>query len=162
MNVETIDSWLPLMEYSTKYRVSVSTLRRRIKADDISFRFEDGKYFIMDEPVGTHQRVHRPSRKSEIALVGAHQGMMKNMVSSDLKSAASHFLEQPMEALSSKDEPVLLAASKLLNELKVAYCQVLKEKEDELFLLKEEIADLKTYVSVLEAENHKLNQKNLV
>lgn len=91
MNVETIDSWLPLMEYSTKYRVSVSTLRRRIKADDISFRFEDGKYFIMDEPVGTHQRVHRPSRKSEIALVGAHQGMMKNMVSSDLKSAASHF-----------------------------------------------------------------------
>lgn len=58
--------------------ISLSTVRRRIKADDINFRFEDGKYFIMDEPVGTHQRVHRPSQKSDLALVGAHQGMMKD------------------------------------------------------------------------------------
>jgi hypothetical protein len=85
MNVEVNGSWLPLTEYSTKHKISVSTLRRRIKADDIRFRFEDGKYFIMDEPMGTHQRVHRPSQESDLALVGAHQGMMKegnNMASS--------------------------------------------------------------------------------
>lgn len=159
MNVQAIDSWLPLMEYSTKYRVSVSTLRRRIKADDINFRFEDGKYFIMDEPVGTHQRVHRPSRKSEIALVGAHQGMMNNMASSELKSAASYFIEEPAESLTNKDEPVLLAASKLLQELKAAYCQVLKEKDEEILALKEENSDLKTYVKVLEGENSRLQQR---
>lgn len=159
MNVQGNDFWLPLMEYSTKYRVSVSTLRRRIKTDDINFRFEDGKYFIMDEPVGTHQRVHRPSRKSEIALVGAHQGMMKNMASSELKSAASYFVEVPTESLSNRDEPVLLAASKLLQELKSAYLQVLKEKDEELLALKEEVADLKTYVHILEDQNTKLKIK---
>lgn len=58
-------SYLPLTEYSSKYKVSISTLRRRIKADDIKYVFEDGKYLIMDEPVGTHQKVHRPSQSSE-------------------------------------------------------------------------------------------------
>lgn len=58
-------SYLPLTEYSSKYKVSISTLRRRIKADDIKYIFEDGKYLIMDEPVGTHQKVHRPSLSSE-------------------------------------------------------------------------------------------------
>jgi hypothetical protein len=43
--------WLPLTEYSSKYRVSLSTLRRRIKAEDIQFRFSDGKYLIIDEPI---------------------------------------------------------------------------------------------------------------
>ncbi|MBX3017167.1 MAG: hypothetical protein KF767_04710 [Bdellovibrionaceae bacterium] len=62
----TMDSsYLPLTEYSSKYKVSISTLRRRIKADDIKYIFEDGKYLIMDEPVGTHQKVHRPSLSSE-------------------------------------------------------------------------------------------------
>lgn len=59
------NSYLPLTEYSSKYKVSISTLRRRIKADDIKYVFEDGKYLIMDEPVGTHQKVHRPSQSSE-------------------------------------------------------------------------------------------------
>lgn len=57
--------YLPLTEYSSKYKVSISTLRRRIKADEIKYVFEDGKYLIMDEPVGTHQKVHRPSQSSD-------------------------------------------------------------------------------------------------
>lgn len=59
------ENYLPLTEYSSKYKVSISTLRRRIKADDIKYVFEDGKYLIMDEPVGVHQKVHRPSQSSE-------------------------------------------------------------------------------------------------
>lgn len=46
-----MDTWLPLTDYSSKYKISVSTLRRRIKADDIKYHFQDGKYFIFDEPV---------------------------------------------------------------------------------------------------------------
>ncbi len=46
-----MDTWLPLTDYSSKYKISVSTLRRRIKTDDIKYHFQDGKYFIFDEPV---------------------------------------------------------------------------------------------------------------
>lgn len=46
-----METWLPLTDYSSKYKISVSTLRRRIKADDIKYHFQDGKYFIYDEPV---------------------------------------------------------------------------------------------------------------
>jgi hypothetical protein len=45
--------WLPLTDYATKYKVSVSTLRRRIKAEDIKYLFQEGKYFISDEPITT-------------------------------------------------------------------------------------------------------------
>ncbi|NUN06588.1 MAG: hypothetical protein HUU57_12605 [Bdellovibrio sp.] len=158
MNVEAHGSWLPLTDYSTKYKISVSTLRRRIKADDIQFRFEDGKYFIMDEPMGTHQRVHRPSQDSEFALVGAHHGMMKG---SDTMSASSKDDVKPQDlqdksVKSNKDEPILTAANKLLNELKKAYTQILQEKEEQIFQLREEVTDLKTLVRVLESENERL------
>ena len=158
MNVESVGSWLPLTDYATKYKISVSTLRRRIKGDDIRFRFEDGKYFIMDEPMGTHQRVHRPSQESDLALVGAHQGMMKGnehmAVSSKDEIKAQDLSEKTVKV--NKDEPILTAANKLLNELKKAYTQILQEKEEQILQLKEEVSDLKTLVRVLESENDRL------
>ncbi len=41
--------WLPLAEYSMKHNVSISTLRRRIKNEDISYKLDNGKYLIFDE-----------------------------------------------------------------------------------------------------------------
>lgn len=149
MTVETNDSWLPLMDYSTKHKISVSTLRRRIKANDIKYRFEDGKYFIMDEPMGTHQRVHRPSQESDAALVGAHQGMMMKG-----QGMAQDLNDKSVKV--NKEEPILTAANKLLNELKKAYTQILQEKEEQILHLKEEVTDLKTLVRVLESENDRL------
>jgi hypothetical protein len=149
MTVETNDSWLPLMDYSTKHRISVSTLRRRIKANDIRYRFEEGKYFIMDEPMGAHQRVHRPSQDSDqAALVGAHQGMMKG------QEMAQDLNDKNVKV--NKEEPILTAANKLLNELKKAYTQILQEKEEQILHFKEEVSDLKTLVRVLESENDRL------
>lgn len=149
MTVETNDSWLPLMDYSTKHKISVSTLRRRIKTNDIKYRFEEGKYFIMDEPMGAHQRVHRPSQDSEqAALVGAHQGMMKG------QEMAQDLNDKNVKV--SKEEPILTAANKLLNELKKAYTQILQEKEEQILHFKEEVSDLKTLVRVLESENDRL------
>lgn len=41
--------WLSLMEYSNKYRLSPSTIRRRIKSSQIKYRLSGGKYFIYDD-----------------------------------------------------------------------------------------------------------------
>lgn len=140
-----IQPWLPLTDYSTKYKVSVSTLRRRIKAEDIQFRFQDGKYLIYDEAptgAGSQPRGPRPSLQSDDAPPAGHP----------LKTE----IEARLEA--KKDEPILLAANKLLNELKKAYTQILQEKEEQILQLKEEVADLKTLVRVLESENTRLRR----
>jgi len=147
----TNESWLVLMDYSTKYKVSVSTLRRRIKAEDIKYRLEDGKYFIIDEPMSTHQRVHRPSLESDLAQVGTHQGNQTALSSSSSKHDISDKI-----AMAKNDEPILTAANKLLTELKKAYTQILQEKEEQMLMLKDEVADLKTLVRVLESENERL------
>lgn len=54
------------------------------------------------------------------------------------------------------DEPLITTTSKLLNELKQAYTLILQEKEEQILHLKEEIADLKTLVRVLESDNARL------
>lgn len=128
----------------------MSTLRRRIKAEDIKFRFDDGKYLIIDKPMGAHPRGHRPSLKSDKASVGAHQsfsGIQDAKIESSLKS----FTEQSANLVS-----LNLTTDKLMHELKRAYSQILQEKEEQIFRLREEITDLRTLVRILEVENERL------
>ncbi|MES2802382.1 MAG: hypothetical protein V4654_07815 [Bdellovibrionota bacterium] len=137
--------WLPLAEYSMKHKVSISTLRRRIKAEDIQYRLDDGKYFIFDtDPTATTTTVENKTFSTE-----AHRPSLK----SD-SSAAEIAKENRAEG-----ESVITAANRLLTDLKKAYTQVLQEKEEQIVSLKEEISDLRTLVRVLESENLRLNQK---
>lgn len=140
--------WLPLMDYSTKYRVSVSTLRRRIKAEDIQFKLKDGKYFIVDEPIQSNLKEHRPSLNSA-NLSNSNKMESAKVIGSNLSMTANN-------SQSSSDEPILTAANRLLSELKKAYTLILQEKEEQIVSLKEEVADLKTLVKVLENENDRL------
>lgn len=137
-----MNTWLPLTDYSNKHKVSVSTLRRRIKTEDIKYKLTDGKYFILDElPINTQkesQVMHRPSLKSEISLVP---------------------LIDKGDPKGEKSEPILTAANKILNELKKAYMQILQEKEEQILQLRGEVVNLKTLVRVLEAENLKNQNK---
>lgn len=139
--------WLPLMDYSSKYRVSVSTLRRRIKTEDIQFKLKDGKYFIVDEPiqsnvVSSNLKEHRPSLNS------AHLSEPSKQNTTENKGFGARAQES--------EEPILTAANRLLSELKKAYTLILQEKEEQIVGLKEEVADLKTLVKVLESENERL------
>lgn len=135
----TTDSWLPLAEYSMKHHVSISTLRRRIKADDIRFRFDDGKYFILENEhkKSATAEEHRPSQSSETP-----------------KSSASNFSHN-----ADSGESVITAANRLLTDLKKAYSQILQEKEEQIYALREEIVDLKTLIKVLESENARLHER---
>lgn len=152
-------TWLPLTEYSSKYKVSISTLRRRIKADDIKFSFEDGKYLISDEPLSTHQGVGRSHRPSQVdsKQFETHRPSLDTLV-----SAPEKMFDPTMATAASfaqGDEPILTAANRLLTELKKAYALILQEKEEQILHLKEEVSDLKTLVRVLESENARLQIK---
>ncbi len=47
-NLEPNEKWIDLVEYSAKYGVSQSTLRRRIRAKTIAFKLQRGKYLLKD------------------------------------------------------------------------------------------------------------------
>lgn len=159
--------WLPLADYSMKHKVSISTLRRRIKAEDIQYRLDDGKYFIFETapafsvaPIATtattlpattttqqpKSETHRPSLKSEFSDTDVAQ------ISTAAVAAAAE--------RSSAGESVITAANRLLTDLKKAYTQVLQDKEEQILNLKEEISDLRTLVRVLESENARLEKNN--
>ena len=61
-------------------------------------------------------------------------------------------------SMKGNDEPLITTTSRLLNELKQAYTLILHEKEEQIVFLKEEVADLKTLVRVLESENARLTK----
>ncbi|MBC7753352.1 MAG: hypothetical protein H7Z71_03875 [Moraxellaceae bacterium] len=109
----------------------MSTLRRKIKSTEIEFRFDDGRYMILDSAppsTATLGEQHRPSLKSDV------------------------FHETAKET----GESVITAANRLLADLKKAYTQVLHDKEAQISDLREEISDLKTLIKVLESENDRL------
>lgn len=171
----TTQSWLPLAEYSMKHQVSISTLRRRIKAEDIKYRFDDGKYLILDdETTQVNAGEHRPSLKSDAQPKSAlHQKSVSaqaqspehhlaNSAANQANQIANHVATQVATAAGAQDagESVITAANRLLTDLKKAYTQVLQEKETQIQSLKQEVADLNTLIKVLEFENEKLRAYN--
>ena len=57
--------WIDLVTYATKYGISQSTLRRRIRGKIIPYKLEKGKYYLSDS-VETMHRAPLFSRQSEI------------------------------------------------------------------------------------------------
>lgn len=70
-----MSEWIPLMDYAMKTGVSLSTLRRHIKANKVRYRIEGGKYLIQMnsernlslefEHATSHQVHHQPSQQSQ-------------------------------------------------------------------------------------------------
>jgi hypothetical protein len=158
--------YLPLTEYSSKHKVSISTLRRRIKANDIQYRFDQGKYLILDDGFQEAQRPslkdasHEPTKSFVPASLATQQMQSPSLSANPLKKELPNLMKSDQDFLTASsaknDEPILTAANRLLTELKKAYTQILQEKEEQILHLKEEVTDLKTLVRVLEAENERL------
>ncbi len=137
----SMNGWLALTEYSSKYKVSISTLRRRIKTGDIPCKFEDGKYLLKDASLGENRA--RPAAPAKaIAPPQQAKGLAHPV---EVSEKLDHQLAE-------EGGPILTTANRLLNELKKAYAQILQEKEEQVLQLREEVADLKTLVRVLEEE----------
>lgn len=142
-------NWLPLTEYSSKYQVSISTLRRRIKADDIKYQFKDGRYLILDQ-----SQEHRPSQ-----AISPSPEKTPVAPQAPVESTATPKILENLAIHEQTEEPILEAANRLLTELKRAYTLILHEKEEQILHLRGEVADLKTLVRVLEAENDRISRR---
>ncbi len=58
----TPGDWIPLMDYAMKKGVSLSTLRRHIKANKIKYRVENGRYLLWDNEPGVSVPTDLPAR----------------------------------------------------------------------------------------------------
>ena len=155
--------WLPLNEYSSKYRISLSTLRRRIRNEAIPNKFEDGKYWLPDEPIRKHVRnISKPASNRGAAAELRAEGSSTATDSASAISlmsvpvAASAAVVPGASVQAANTGALLESAQKIMQELKQAYVSVLHEKEEQIMQLKEEVTDLKTLVKILESENARL------
>lgn len=41
--------WVPLLQYAVNKGMSMSTLRRRIKANQIPYQLREGRYYLLDD-----------------------------------------------------------------------------------------------------------------
>ncbi len=145
-SAQSHSKWLLLTDFASKYRISVSTLRRRIKAGAQPYRFEEGRYYLPDQ-LGS-ESYEEPSQE-----IATPKAALPTPSASIPPTSAAAVLAASMKG---NDEPLITTTSKLLNELKQAYTLILHEKEEQIVYLKEEVADLKTLVRVLESENARL------
>ncbi len=154
----TENSWLILTDFASKYKVSVSTLRRRIKGHQIKFKFEDGRYLLADE-APADMNPNNGFARSGYAPMHTSQAFTQAAVAAPLVSTTHSIeAERKLKQLGGEggEEPILSTATQLLNELKRAYSNILQEKEEQMILLKEEVSDLKTLVRVLESDNDRM------
>jgi hypothetical protein len=141
----TNNGWLALNEYSAKYRVSLSTLRRRLRSGEVQSRFEEGKYWLQDAPLARqHKSVHVHVHEEKV-----HFEQPKVAI-------------EPLAAPAPETEATIVAsnlmksAQQMMQELKSAYVSVLHEKEEQIMQLKKENTNLKMLVQILESEHDRL------
>jgi hypothetical protein len=88
--VET-GAWLPLMDYSMRKGVSLSTLRRYIKAGKVQFKVEEGRYLLFDE-----EAEQAPAQTAQAPGLAHETSQLRFMVSRlelELKSAREEIAE---------------------------------------------------------------------
>ena len=247
--------WVSLTQYANKYNVSISTLRRRIKAQQVEFVYEGGKYLLLDRPLQHQKKVfdkgitrNTTNENLNIQKIGSlplnYQGLDlepldnldnqeedrslptdypnknvdeffdpnenldaivappqsdRNFGESIEKGLGKTLSETEKEILSdlppvhevvssseetlsetekkvlavtrcdllneetveksSQVKDILATTNRLLEELKKTYSLILQEKEEQLILVKDEVADLKTLVCVLEDKNRHLGEQ---
>lgn len=148
--------WISLNDYSSKYKVSVSTLRRRIKEDAAEYNLENGKYWLKDIPLMMHQFHPR------VMIPSAPPSVLRDPIGpepiSEIKGRPL-IQDLPLNQGVESDQ-IARTVHSVLQEIKKAYAIILQEKEEQIILLKEEVTDLKTLVRVLEESNAALSLKS--
>lgn len=126
-----MDLWLSVIDYAVVKKVSVSTLRRRIKSNTLECKFENGRYLIRVQQNEAHEQNHDENTGNSAAADRLSRESDKSLRGGDTSAI-----------------PVLI------QELKSAYHRVLSEKE-------EMIQQLKSEIEILKHINHFMEQQIL-
>lgn len=93
--------WIPLIDYAIQYGVSLSTLRRHIKANKIRYKVENGRYLLLagnDTMPSQHQpptSASAMSAMSEMSELRTHLKQAQEEIA-ELKMLVALYEEQRM------------------------------------------------------------------
>ncbi len=137
---ESNGTWLPLIEYSVRSGLSLSTIRRKIKSHTLTYRMENGRYLIFFEgattglrsiPVTSVEREIEPEIEKGLSM--ETQMNTSRMTENNVDGAIRMVSEAFECALREKDERIQLlernnrSLEERLNELRLLV-KVLEEK----------------------------------
>lgn len=88
--------WISLMDYATRYGVSLSTLRRHIKANKIQFKVEHGRYLLRSPFAAGMVAPQTPSRPAQ---TGTAQGSASQSPKSEENSELQLSLQRAQEEI---------------------------------------------------------------
>ncbi len=88
-----MERWLPVIDYAVNKRVSISTLRRRIKSKTVEHRLENGRYLIR-----TEIETDNPTDFVEAAASGESMLVVQNLIA-ELKKAYGLVLAEKEEMI---------------------------------------------------------------
>ncbi len=83
--MNTQSTWIPLLEYAMKKGISLSTLRRYIKAKKVHYRLENGRYLLLDDEGGM--------KNTPIATQGQSPDENESALRTDLQRAKQEIAE---------------------------------------------------------------------
>jgi archaellum component FlaC len=121
-----MSSWLPITEYAVKNRVSVSTIRRRIKNHELQHKLEGGKYFVLDE--------------GQVADI--HPGTNRTKTIYNSVDEVLEFAERSIQEITKLNQEIINEKDTTINIQK-------KKIQD----LEEELSELKMLINVLEKKH---------
>ena len=130
--------WLALSEYSSKHKMSISTLRRRIKANQIPFQLRGGKYYIKNSLPTEHPQTSGPEKPLEAT---AHRPS---------KSNALRTFSEPEDSPSISHLHLLKETRKMLSRVEQINTKSLAEKDKQILALQLKISNLQTLIKALE------------
>ena len=97
------NTWLPLTDYAIRSGISISTLRRKIKTNTISFKMEDGRYLIRSDQM-TEEGSTTPYHSNDLSLTPAKTAatpiLPKRLPDLSLDTNALQEIRQEMAELS--------------------------------------------------------------
>ncbi len=95
-----MSQWIALNDYANKHRLSISTLRRRIKSSKIQFKLEEGKYFILDSP-------EEQILASAVDEIGIRPNIQSTESFSTTKLLLDELKRAYLDSLQSKEDQIL-------------------------------------------------------
>lgn len=149
---ESDGTWLPLIEYSVKTGVSLSTIRRKIKSNGIQYRLEKGRYLILFSEAN-NQAAHQPLSVTTAASSDV-DGWQDKPLSRFNPTQAVAF-----DAPEEEDKRVLPMVEKAVNMVSDAFEYALVQKEEQIRLLQQRNRDLEDRVNELKLLVRVLEEK---
>ena len=134
--------WLSLTEYSNKYNVSISTLRRRIRSGQLSFSIKFGKYFLKDQNLSKLIKLNAKELESRESTV-SFETKVDNIKEDTIQKEVT-----PLNTESSLLDKLMDIQKELYEKIEIKELKILEQQN--------QIADLNTLVALLEKENKEL------